>query len=88
MRLLSASTRMLLRSPSVVSNLVISPGTPRSISTSSFAMSIRMSASLDANASSTAAMTRGWSSDSKLKNGSGVPKCMLLLGAAGGMLCT
>lgn len=58
MRATSASAMMALRSPSVFSSLVISPGTPRSISTSSFAMPIRMPASLAANAPSTTAMVR------------------------------
>jgi len=59
MRFLSASAKMQLRSRSVVSSLVISPGTPRSISTSSFTMPARMPTSLDANSSSSAAMSRG-----------------------------
>ncbi|BAS85835.1 Os03g0689688, partial [Oryza sativa Japonica Group] len=56
MRLRSASARMLLRSASVVSSLAIAPGTPRSVSTSSFAIPTRTFASLAANASSAAAM--------------------------------
>ncbi|RCV41415.1 hypothetical protein SETIT_9G134200v2 [Setaria italica] len=56
MRFLSASPKMSLRSRSVVSSLVTSPGTPRSISTSSFTMPARMPTSLDANSSSSSAM--------------------------------
>nr|TKW02037.1 hypothetical protein SEVIR_8G218480v2 [Setaria viridis] len=59
MRFLSASPKMWLRSRSVVSSLLTSPGTPRSISTSSFTMPARMPTSLDANSSSSAAMVGG-----------------------------
>ncbi|BAS85834.1 Os03g0689544, partial [Oryza sativa Japonica Group] len=55
-RALSASERTARRSPSVASSLEISPGTPSSASTSSFAVSARMRARLDAKASSIAAM--------------------------------